>query len=819
MKTNIYQKVRNMAKAALPLGLLTLTAFFGACSPDSFEGADENGIPTMEGIDFSMSVDQEVNQVILKVPEMKGVYPVWTINGATYSTLNEVGWSNVERGTYPVELRLANRNGISQGCITKYFTFDETKINYTAMFNRIKDKQWRIDNAEVAHMACGPVGGDGTGWWSANPDEKKDFGVYDDRLTFTVETNKGGTYTYNPGADGKTYVNYGTTIWGSEPEPDRDVATEEQTSSWYFQRGTWTDAEGKEIEVDYLVLADNTLFPYISSDNQYQHPRFRIETLTASKMVLIYEAPDNSIAWRFILTSKEAAKTFEGFDANSDFNLWKGITPVMSFHFQPGWGEVRTPEMESTFVSGDNDYTVTVPDACADRWQAQMHFHTDLVTNASTHYDFSCILNADKDIDGVTLKLTCEDDSKAMIDVSDISLKAGEDFVFWKSDLEGVDLNTVKLVFDFGYASQPVTVNVRNIVLKDHANDDGTVLPDDGGEGGGGDTPEATMDWDYNASTNLWKAVDDGSKFEKFGYYFATGSDWQSIPYNEATHSGDTYEIDLPENIGTNQWQAQFHIDTYLTASASKKYNFYLVMEADADLPQVTFKLTDSGDNNYFFEERQDVTAGSFVFKKEGVSLKEGTDASAVRMFFDFGGSPAGTHVKISKIYFEEVFEMNYDDADNLWKAVDDGSLFDAFGYYFATGGDWQSIPYNEATHSGNTYEIDLPENIGTNQWQAQFHIDTKLTASASKQYAFQLVMEADNDLPQVTFKLTDSGDNNYFFEERIDVPGGEPFTLTRKGLTLKEGKDASAIRMFFDFGGSPGGTHVKISKIILKEM
>ena len=128
------------------------------------------------------------------------------------------------------------------------------------------------------------------------------------------------------------------------------------------------------------------------------------------------------------------------------------------------------------------------------------------------------------------------------------------------------------------------------------------------------------------------------------------------------------------------------------------------------------------------------------------------------------------------------------------------------------------TIP-STVTHSGNTYEIDLPENIGTNQWQAQFHIDTKLTASASKQYAFQLVMEADNDLPQVTFKLTDSGDNNYFFEERIDVPGGEPFTLTRKGLTLKEGKDASAIRMFFDFGGSPGGTHVKISKIILKEM
>ena len=816
MKANIYQKVKTMAKAALPVAVAALAPLLNACSPDSFDGADENGIPTMEGIDFNMTVDQEVNQVLLSVPQKQGMYPVWTINGATYSTLQEVGWSNTERGTYSVELRMANRNGFSQGSITKYFTFNETKINYTAMFNRIKDKEWRIDNAEPAHMACGPNGGDGTGWWSAAPDDKKDFGVYDDRITFTVESNKGGTYTYNPGADGKTYVNYGTTIWGSQPEPDYDVATEAQTSSWYFQRGTWTDAEGQEIDVDYLVLADNTLFPYISADAQYQHPRFRIESLTASKMVLIYEG--DGISWRYILTSKAAEKVFEGFDANSDFNLWKGITPTMSFHFQPGWGDVRTPEMEATFESGDNDYSVTVPDACADRWQAQMHFHTNLTTSAANHYDFSVILNADRDINGVTLKLTQEDDAAAMIDVADISLKAGEDFIFWRSDLEGVDLSNVKLVFDFGYASEPTTVNVRNIVLKDHANDDGTVLPEQGGEGGG-EQQGGTMDWDYESASNLWKAVDDGSMLDALGYYFATGSDWSPIPYTEATHSGDVYEIDLPANLGGSQWQGQFHIDTKLTASAQKKYNFYLVMEADNDLPQVTFKLTDSGDTNSFFEERVDVPAGGFVYKKEGVSLKEGKDATAVRMFFDFGGSPAGTHVKISKIYFEEVVSMDYADADNLWKAVDDGSMFDAFGYYFATGSDWSPIAYTEATHSGDAYEIDLPANLGGMQWQGQFHIDTKLTASASKQYAFQLVMEADNDLPQVTFKLTDSGDSNYFFEERIDVPGGEPFTLTRKGITLKEGKDATAIRMFFDFGGSPAGTHVKISKIIFKEI
>ena len=816
MKTNIYQKVRKLAKAVMPLGLFALVPFFTACSPDSFEGADENGIPTMEGVDFTMTVDQEVNQVLLSVPEMKGVYPIWIINGATYSTLNEVGWSNVERGTYPVELKLANRNGISQGSITKYFTFNETKINWNNLFNRIKDKEWRIDNKEVAHMACGPNGGDGTGWWSAAPDDKKVFGVYDDRITFSVESNKGGAYTYNPGGDGMTYVNWGTTIWGTHAEPDFDMATEPQTSSWYFERGTWVDSEGEEQEVDYLVLADNSLFPYISSDAQYQHPRFRIETLTASKMVLIYEG--DGISWRYIFTSKEAEKAFEGFDANSDFNLWKGIDPTMSFYYNPDpeWKNEQTPILEAGFEKGNNDYNVSIPSECYSDWQAQVHFHTDLSLSSNIHYDFSTILLADKDINGVIVKVTDETDAVTIIE-EHIDLKAGEEYVFWKSDVPGKDISPLKIVFDFGHSPNDAHVNIRNIVLKDHANDDGTILPGEGGEGG--DTPSGTVDWDYNSPANLWKAVDDGSKFEKFGYYFATGGDWQSIPYNEATHSGDTYEIDLPENIGTNQWQAQFHIDTYLTASASKKYNFYLVMEADNDMPQVTFKLTDSGDANFFFEERHDVPAGTFVFKKKGVTLKEGTDASAIRMFFDFGGSPAGTHVKISKIYFEEATEMNYDDADNLWKAVDDGSKFEKFGYYFATGDSWTSIPYNEATHSGNVYEIDLPENLGVLQWQGQFHIDTYLTASASKQYAFQLVMEADNDLPQVTFKLTDAGDTNFLFEERIDVPGGEQFIFKRTGLTLKEGTDASAIRMFFDFGGSPAGTHVKISKIIFKEM
>ena len=801
------------------MGVLMAGAMMTACSPESFDGANPNGIPEVNGVDFNISVDQETNQMIATYTPQPGTYPVWILNGNTYSTLQEVGYNNPEAGTYTIDMKIGNRNGFSQGTVSKTFTFNETKIDYSADFRRITGKEWRIANKEVAHMGCGPAGTTGTEWWSAQPNDKKDFGVYDDRITFTADNRKGGTYTYNAGADGMTYVNWGTSFNPTGAEPDVDVALGNQTSTWSFEVYDWEDAEGNVTKQTYIQLGKNTLFPYISSNAQYENPKFRIETLTATKMVLVYDAPDRSIAWRFILTSAADERLVEeqGFDANSDFNLWKGMTPEATFYFAPNWSPDRTAEMQATYNDKGNDYTVTVPDAAFDRWQAQMHLHTTgLETSAANHYDFSCIFVADADIDGVTVKVTNEADNEAIIDVDNISLKAGKEYVFWKSDIEGKDLSPVKIVFDFGHATGATNISISNIVLKDHANNDGTIVSE-GGEGGGEDKP--TMDWDYNSGANLWKAVDDGTLFDAFGYWFADDG-WGELPNQPvATHDGDTYEITLPEGMGGSQWQGQYHIDTKLTASASKAYNFYFVMETDQDCPGVTVKLTDAGDSNFFCEGRHDVKADEpFIFKLEGATLKEGKDAEAIRLFFDFGGSPAGTHVKISKIYFEEAVSINYDDADNLWKGVDDGSVASEFGYWFADDS-WTALGTQPvATHNGDTYEITLPEGMGGSQWQGQFHIDTQLTALAALAYNFQLVIEADNDCPGVTIKLTDAGDSNFFCEGRHDIKADEPYVYTLKGATLKDGTDATAIRLFFDFGGSPAGTKVKISKIVFKE-
>jgi hypothetical protein len=804
------------------MGVLVAGAMMTACSPDSFDGADPKGIPTMDGVDFNISVDQETNQMIATYTPQSGTYPVWILNGSTYSTLQEVGYQNPEAGTYSIEMKLGNRNGFSQKSITKTFTFNETKIDYSADFRRLCDKEWRIANKELAHMGCGPAGTAGTEWWAAQPNDKKDFGVYDDRITFTATTRKGGSYSYSAGEDGMTYVNYGSAFNTEGATSDLDVALGNQTSSWSFEIYDWEDNEGNVTKQTYIQLGANTLFPYISSDAQYADPKFRIESLTATKLVLVYETPDRSIAWRFILTSAPDERLVEeqGFDANSDFNLWKGITPNATFYFNPGWASDRTGEMESAYVSGNNDYTVTVPDACADRWQAQFHLHTDLNINAATNYDFSVIFNADKDIDGVTIKLTDEADADAIIDVDNVSLKAGQDVVFWQSDLAGKDLSKVKLVFDFGHATEATKINISSVVLKDHANDDGTIVS------GGGDNPDAPkMDWDVNAGSNLWKAVESGDAFISVTPWFANDG-WSQIGDPTWKHENGEWSLTIPEGMGGSQWQGQFPINTSLTASMNKKYNFYMVLEADADCPGVTIKLTESDDadkhdDNYFFADRHDIKADvPYVYKAEAVSLPK-NDAHALSLFFDFGGSPIGTNIKISKIYFEEAVVLDYNDANNLWKAVDEGSAFISVTPWFANDS-WSQIGDPTWSHDGNQWKLTIPEGMGGSQWQGQFPINTTLATAQNDVYNFSCTILADNDANGITIKLTESDDadkhdDNYYFADRHDVKADEPFVYKATGVTLPK-NDAHALSLFFDFGGTPVGTNIVISNIILEK-
>ena len=183
------------------------TLLITACSSETFDGPNQNGIPSISGVDINMDIDQSVNQATFTANLPAQTYAVWTVNGTQYSTLNPMTWANNKAGTYDVELRLGNRNGFSQGSITKQFTFENSQVDLTPYINRVS-RTWRINYAEQGHMGCGEPGTDGSNWWSAAPGDKADWGVYDDRITFTAD----GGYTYDPGEGGTVYVNNGTSL-------------------------------------------------------------------------------------------------------------------------------------------------------------------------------------------------------------------------------------------------------------------------------------------------------------------------------------------------------------------------------------------------------------------------------------------------------------------------------------------------------------------------------------------------------------------------------------------------------------------------------
>lgn len=176
---------------------------------------------------------------------------------------------------------------------------------------------------------------------------------------------------------------------------------------------------------------------------------------------------------------KTAMNGFGGFVYENDFNLWNGATKKEpSFFYAPGWNQIANPA-----YSFDGDaYTVTLPEATTEQWQAQMHIGTDICLEEGKKYDGSFIFTSTMDMKNITLKIHPDgddDDSHSFFPNQKINLTAGEPATFWFSELEAVvPMDNLVFTLDFGGNPAGVEVTVENFVIKDHANDDGTVLPD-----------------------------------------------------------------------------------------------------------------------------------------------------------------------------------------------------------------------------------------------------------------------------------------------------------------------------------------------------
>ena len=622
-----------MKKFSLYIGgaLLSIMALV-SCSPESYEGLDENGLPLAENAQVKVSVADSTNNVTFQMAG-EGVYPIWYIpvdgkevtKNPIYSTLNPLNkiWSNA--GDYAVYYRVGNHNGMSQGMGKATFHIQNSLTNYDNIIAMLSAGTWRIASTETGHLACGPSGTDGTSWYQAAPGEKADKGVYDDRLTFS----KDGSYSYDPGAGGTVYVNKGCSLF---PEYHQD---EDYMVPVKNQKTTYTlSTEGDNV---YMTMPAGTLFPYIPADDAYKSElKLRIESLLGTSMVLVWD--DGTIAWHYILTC--ADEGFQGYNASSDCNLFKSCKFTNTYYYAPGWTQIQDPEM----TSSGNSYTVTLPEATTGQWQAQAFFHTDMTTNAANHYDFSAKLLSTKDHDNVTVKLFRSGDDQTYYFLDNVKLKAFEPYIFYKSDMPGIDMDKVDLVLDFGGNQAGTQVTVSDIDLQEHACD-GVVAPQE--------DQDKTV-YTYDSPMNLWKSNVDDKGTGGFTTYFYYAPGWAQIADPDLSVDKGAYTVTLP--TATNeQWQAQVHLITTISGEADTKYDFSCKLLPTEDVKGVTIKMTDTAsDDNYYFLKQADLIAGQeYTLKVPAVVLPKGA-AKALKLVFDFGGNPADEQVKIYNIVFQK---------------------------------------------------------------------------------------------------------------------------------------------------------------------
>lgn len=446
-------------------------AMLTSCSEDEYYNVDVNAVPEASAYvdNVSINVDQETNTVYFEFTG-KGVYPVWIIDGKSYSSVMSFSRYYRKAGEYSVELKIGNGNGVSQGTITKSFTIDRTKMNgfggyvYDSAFNLWTQSTRQINSffyapgwSQIADPACS-FDGDTfsltlpeatTDQWQAQMHVGTDISLtqgelYDGSVIFTATQDmKNVTMKIHPDGDDDDahsfFAQQKISLTAGEPAAfffsGLEAAVDMNNVVYTFDFGG--NPAGVEITIENIVLKkhsddDGTVLPEIPSD------------------------PEPN--W---------------VDAASADNLFSGATVTPSFYYAPGWAQIADPGFTD---NGDGSYTVTLPVAAPDRWQAQVALNTDIaVADPGVAYDFMCRLESNVDIPAVMFKLVQTDEGETKHDgnfffAEEQAVSAGAN-KFWRAKVtpaEGTAMHAVTLVLDFGSCPDGTEVTVKDIILQVH---------------------------------------------------------------------------------------------------------------------------------------------------------------------------------------------------------------------------------------------------------------------------------------------------------------------------------------------------------------
>ena len=820
---------------ALAMSLLAI-----GCTPEII-APDQDKLPSTDDFDVTISVDQATNYVTFTMNNT-GMVPMWIfgdvkidkdVNKKYAYTTNGISLRFRDAGEHFVEVKAYNANGISMGSKIYSFSIENTYRDPFDPSSYVKaiTGEWMWNNEVAGHFGCGPDLAGPAGWWAAGANEKADWSLYNDRMTFTAD----GKYQFNPGDDGKVYVNAGFSALGASPDGADFLVDIPAYETTYSFENNWNEAGIEEI---WLVLPAQKNLSYIPNQTIYDDPRFLVMDSKPSSMrkelkLAAALAPngDGTISWYYnfipavhVASPEEllAGTSAEGkvwvMDSASKGHLGCGESAANA----AGWWSAGPEEKAGTglyddeitfYPGGKYVYSSGADGLMYINWGV-----TAIGPNPGVEPDIDIewpLTESTYEFDGETITLAA---NTPMVYVP--SDYVWENPVFHVTALTETSMTVVaenpgcywQMIFKARDIKGPAGPTLNDVELPAEI----SVSQGEALALGNINVDDIWVDPDFfeaNGNMLTFKAVDGDYKFT-----YDAGAKWiKVVPmYNgeKATYeNGKALWIigdgggkpTTDQLIGWNTGDAplpcaQISENTYQITLAMKAEGGSVKVfgQADWGLEWTKDKYGTVTDNGFFHIPGDDGNIHTIT----------GTQAGYYTFtFVDNGG--------ILDMTVDKVRQTVWDPADATWNKWLNKNLL-SMSYYYAPG--WSQIADPGFADNGDNYVITLPE-ATADQWQAQVAFHTDMTSSADKTYDFQVVLNSTLDHPGVTIKLVLSGggdnDNIYYFADRHPLTAYEDYVYRMENMP---GIDMDKISLFFDFGGNAAGTEVTVSNVLFQE-
>lgn len=637
----------NMKTTLKYIALSMSAALMAACSPD-YITPDQAKLPQAADFDVQVEVNQETNYVTFNMNN-NGIVPVWIVgatdpidnaNGSKVTGKNYAYTGNGlllrfrDEGKHTVEVKAYNAHGISVGSQMVEFTLNNTYRDpfdpapYIKALSDGSTKTWEWNHTVAGHFGCGPFGGTGTEWWSAGAEEKKDWSLYDDKITFGAD----GSYVYDPG-DGQLYVNANSGVKSEYATGEDYLVPWEKTTATYSVESNWNDAGVEEI---YITLPKGTPMSYVADQTELDDPRYLVlESKPADmkkclKLVANLKTSGNpdGIAWHYEFVKEGSAggdvtdplygKTSKTWVLDSEANGHLGCGPDQAN--AAGWWAAG-PDEKAGFGLYDDEIT----------------FYADGKYVFNPGADGKIYIN--KEVTAIGPGTTQSEDYDIDWTVQESTYTLNGDVLTFP---EGVVI---------GYVANNESVTNPTYVITENTEDKLVIVANFSGISWQYIYKPKPDVFDVDGPGNFWKSASVSMT------YWYSPSDWSGgLNPETETLENNGLKVVIPEGIGGNEWQGQTVFHTDIPMSASKTYDFCVTVEADQDIPAMTFKLAWEGNDNdhaAFYVNDFTVEAGEpATFKME--SVVPDVDYDKVVLFVDLGRCTAGTTVTLTKICMQE---------------------------------------------------------------------------------------------------------------------------------------------------------------------